>query len=181
MTLIIQSSNQLSVCYKSVYMRPEILNYLNQHDIHIYVPDYKACYIAMTAIALILSTIMAIKRGLPALKFYLPTVLICLMSFLGGRAFFELRNFDHSITYSISDILLGSGTESTGAYIGGIFGAFLFLSWMKIDFLAALDIYAPVLALSLCIGRLGCFMSGCCFGKTTSLPWAVSFPQNSPA
>ena len=162
-------------------MRPEILNYLYQHSIDVYVPDYKAFYIAMVAIALTLSTIFAVKRGLPAIKFYVATVLICTVSFLGGRIFFELRNFNHIFTYPFSEVLLSSGTGSVGVYISGIIAAFIILKWMKIDVLAAFDIYAPVMALSLSIGRLGCFMSGCCFGKTTSLPWAVSFPYNSPA
>jgi phosphatidylglycerol:prolipoprotein diacylglycerol transferase len=133
----------------------------------------------MVIVALTLSTILAVKKGLPIIKFYLATVLICLISFLGGRIFFEIRNFDLSVTFS--DILLRSGTESTGVYIGGIIGAFLCLKLLKIDELIAFDIYAPILAISLIIGRFGCLMSGCCYGKVTSLPWGISFPYNSPA
>ena len=35
--------------------------------------------------------------------------------------------------------------------------------------------------LALAIGRIGCFCSGCCFGKPANLPWAVSFPYGSDA
>jgi phosphatidylglycerol:prolipoprotein diacylglycerol transferase len=28
------------------------------------------------------------------------------------------------------------------------------------------------------IGRVGCFLNGCCYGKPSSLPWAVAFPFN---
>jgi len=31
------------------------------------------------------------------------------------------------------------------------------------------------------LGRIGCFLNGCCFGKTCDLPWAVIFPPNSAA
>jgi len=37
------------------------------------------------------------------------------------------------------------------------------------------DIMAPSIALGQCIGRLGCFSAGCCYGKPTDLPWAVTF------
>jgi phosphatidylglycerol:prolipoprotein diacylglycerol transferase len=145
-------------------------------------PDYKVCYIAMVVIALAFSYFIARKRGgLPLLRFYSVTVLICLMSFIGGRIFYEIRNYDHHFAFSLSDAIVRSGTESTGAYMGGIISAFLFLSWMRIDMLIAFDVYAPILALSQCIGRLGCLMSGCCFGKVTSLPWAISFPKYSQA
>ncbi len=30
------------------------------------------------------------------------------------------------------------------------------------------------------IGRLGCFLNGCCFGGPCELPWAVTFPTGSP-
>lgn len=163
-------------------MRPKIIEYLYQHDIIVYVPAYKDLYIAMIIIAVALSTILAAKKGLPAIKFYISTLLIFSVSFLGGRIYFELRNTDHIISNSfISDIILGVGTESIGVYIGGIIGAFIVLKWMRIDMLTAFDVYAPVLALSLSIGRIGCFMGGCCFGRTTILPWGVSFPRDSPA
>jgi phosphatidylglycerol:prolipoprotein diacylglycerol transferase len=35
------------------------------------------------------------------------------------------------------------------------------------------------MALGVGIGRLGCFMNGCCFGLPTSLPWGVHFPAGS--
>jgi phosphatidylglycerol:prolipoprotein diacylglycerol transferase len=37
------------------------------------------------------------------------------------------------------------------------------------------DTFALPLALALAVGRLGCFWNGCCYGRATGLPWAVSF------
>ncbi len=37
------------------------------------------------------------------------------------------------------------------------------------------DIMAPSIALGQSIGRLGCLSAGCCYGKPTELPWAVTF------
>jgi len=42
------------------------------------------------------------------------------------------------------------------------------------------DTCAPAAAIGQTIGRIGCFMAGCCYGKPTDLPWAVVFtdPQS---
>ena len=43
-----------------------------------------------------------------------------------------------------------------------------------------LDILALGIPLGQSIGRIGCFMAGCCYGSPTSWPWGVSFsdPQS---
>ncbi|MBA7702615.1 Phosphatidylglycerol--prolipoprotein diacylglyceryl transferase [subsurface metagenome] len=33
--------------------------------------------------------------------------------------------------------------------------------------------------LALVLGRIGCFLNGCCFGKPTQLPWDIRFPYGS--
>lgn len=43
--------------------------------------------------------------------------------------------------------------------------------------LKLLDIAAPAILLGIAVGRLGCFASGCCFGKQCDLPICVSFPK----
>jgi phosphatidylglycerol:prolipoprotein diacylglycerol transferase len=43
------------------------------------------------------------------------------------------------------------------------------------------DLFAPGLALGHAFGRIGCFAAGCCFGKESGAPWAVSFPRGSVA
>ncbi len=37
------------------------------------------------------------------------------------------------------------------------------------------DVFAPGLALGHAFGRVGCFAAGCCWGKPTHVPWAVTF------
>jgi len=45
----------------------------------------------------------------------------------------------------------------------------------KFPVLKVLDIAAPCVAIGYSIGRLGCFLRGCCFGRECSLPWAMHF------
>ena len=33
----------------------------------------------------------------------------------------------------------------------------------------------------MCLTRVGCFLSGCCFGTAWDGPWAVTFPSGTPA
>jgi hypothetical protein len=43
-----------------------------------------------------------------------------------------------------------------------------------------LDALAPASILALAIGRFGCFLAGCCYGRPTALPWGVVFPEVGP-
>src|SRR5581483_10806146 len=55
-----------------------------------------------------------------------------------------------------------------GSAIGGLIG--YFLAWRfvlrkhNLTLGKVADIVAPALALGLCLGRIGCFLNGCCFG-----------------
>lgn len=39
------------------------------------------------------------------------------------------------------------------------------------------DSFAVPVAMAIAIGRLGCFVGGCCYGTPTDLPWGVVFPN----
>ena len=51
----------------------------------------------------------------------------------------------------------------------------------KIPILRGMDIVAPMLMVALGVGRIGCFLNGCCYGERCELPWAVQFPYYSDA
>jgi phosphatidylglycerol:prolipoprotein diacylglycerol transferase len=40
---------------------------------------------------------------------------------------------------------------------------------------ATADMYAPGIALGHVVGRLGCLLAGCCYGRPTGLPWGLTF------
>lgn len=54
---------------------------------------------------------------------------------------------------------------------------FLYLKKRKVAFWMGMDIGAPYMALGHGIGRIGCFLNGCCYGKRTEMPWGISFPR----
>lgn len=65
-------------------------------------------------------------------------------------------------------------------FYGGLVGASLsfiiYARWKKLPLWKTADLLAPGIALGQAIGRLGCLLNGCCYGKPTSLPWAIRFP-----
>jgi phosphatidylglycerol---prolipoprotein diacylglyceryl transferase len=69
--------------------------------------------------------------------------------------------------------------QSGGVFYGGLIAAFPVAWWYArrhaIPGWRAADALAPAVAIGQAIGRLGCFSAGCCYGKPTHLPWAVTF------
>jgi phosphatidylglycerol---prolipoprotein diacylglyceryl transferase len=64
-------------------------------------------------------------------------------------------------------------------YYGGLIGAIIFgaiyISWKKMPFWKTADVLAPSIALGSFFGRIGCLLNGCCYGRPTNLPWAITF------
>lgn len=56
-----------------------------------------------------------------------------------------------------------------------------YVIWKKVSLRVTMDIVAPCLMLGLALGRVGCFLNGCCYGAGATLPWAVRFPYDSSA
>ncbi len=70
-----------------------------------------------------------------------------------------------------------------GGYVwyGGMIGALLtaavyFRRRPELNALLYSDAFAPAVMIGAAWGRLGCFLSGCCYGKPTDVPWGVAFP-----
>ena len=68
------------------------------------------------------------------------------------------------------------GLSFHGAIVGAL-GTLAYFSWArKIPFGTLCDTISPGMFLGYGIGRIGCFMNGCCYGHESHLPWAVRFP-----
>jgi phosphatidylglycerol:prolipoprotein diacylglycerol transferase len=70
---------------------------------------------------------------------------------------------------------------STGIFLGGLITAIPFcILWFRhigLPVLQGLDLLALAGCVAEGVGRWGCFLSGCCYGTPTDLPWAVTFPD----
>ncbi len=67
-----------------------------------------------------------------------------------------------------------------GGFLGGV-TAVLINGWrLKVPVRWTMQIMAPALAAAYALGRVGCFLVGDDYGRPTTLPWAVAFPEGLP-
>jgi phosphatidylglycerol:prolipoprotein diacylglycerol transferase len=88
----------------------------------------------------------------------LPFVLSDWEGFLSGRAWFT------------------DGKTIVVGLVGGYFGVVVAKWSLHIDTRTGDSFVIPVAA-AIAVGRLACFVGGCCYGTPTSLPWGVVFPN----
>lgn len=100
---------------------------------------------------------------------------VLVFGLLGARIFYILFNFQFYIENPREIIMLSHGGL---IWYGGLFSALIFaaafLKAKKLPLLSTLDLFAPFLAFGQALGRIGCFLNGCCYGKPVS--WGVYFP-----
>ncbi|MCR4412223.1 MAG: prolipoprotein diacylglyceryl transferase [Thermoguttaceae bacterium] len=105
---------------------------------------------------------------------------------IGSRAFYVIQYWPDFQRPTLGQTLgaivniTQGGIVVYGALIGGLVGFAVYGIKEKMPLLASLDLLAPGMLLGLAIGRVGCFLNGCCFGGACDLPWAVRFPAGSP-
>jgi phosphatidylglycerol:prolipoprotein diacylglycerol transferase len=137
-------------------------------------------YGALVALAFVLGLglvrWLGAQRQLPdAFLLDLATALI-VAGMTGARTLYVLLNWE---------FFRGHPLDIFKVWEGGLvfYGGFLFAAAAGVWFTrrrgqpigTVADVLAPGLALGHGIGRLGCFAAGCCYGRPTTLPWAVYF------
>lgn len=69
--------------------------------------------------------------------------------------------------------------RSGGVFYGGLIAAVIVALWYlrrhRMPVWQVTDVFAPGIALGHVVGRVGCLFAGCCFGKPTTVPWAITF------
>ena len=74
-----------------------------------------------------------------------------------------------------------AGMTSFWGYLAGITAVAAVCRHHRVPLAKLGDLAAPAMGVALFFSRLGCFLGGCDYGKVTSVPWAMRFPQGSPA
>ncbi len=89
----------------------------------------------------------------------------------------ELAYSGAVIDYTVfpGQIFSGNGLTIEGAVLGAALGIWIYSRFTKFRYGAFVDAIAPSIILAQAIGRVGCFINGCCYGLPTSLPWGVAY------
>lgn len=138
-------------------------------------------YGLMLAIAFLVGIFIATKRGEkvgihPDLVMDL-SIYILISSIVGSRLFFVISEWSHYQDHLIEIVQVWKGGLAVlGGIILAVITSYLYLRYQQISFLLIADVMVPSLALGQAIGRIGCFLNGCCFGVACHHPWAVHFP-----
>jgi phosphatidylglycerol---prolipoprotein diacylglyceryl transferase len=93
---------------------------------------------------------------------------------IGAKLLVWAINYQYLVSHFPQWEVLLSGRSIVGGLIGGSIGAIITKRILKIKEKRG-NLFAPAIAIGVAIGRLGCFFQGCCYGKSTSLPWGVDF------
>lgn len=110
---------------------------------------------------------------------------LALWVFLGGligaRLFYVVQYWGVRV-HSLADVvkIWEGGIVLYGSLIGAAAGFVFYRALRPFPVLPMLDALAPAMALGVAIGRVGCFLNGCCYGDRCGYPWAVQFPPDSP-
>lgn len=140
-------------------------------------PSYGLLVAIAFLTALALASHFAKRRGLNSEKIVNLGVYCALMGMLGAKVL--MIALDPEFRSHPGEIFSLATLQSAGIFFGGFIAAlifaFFYMRAQGLPVLATCDIFAPGVALGHGIGRLGCFAAGCCWGKPTHLPWAVTF------
>lgn len=103
-----------------------------------------------------------------------------LSGIIGTRILFIFLNFGYfsANPKEIFDFQAG-GLTWYGGPAAGLLCVYLFCRLKKYPIGQGMDLVFTPLILGLAIGRIGCFLNGCCYGKPCDLPWAMTFPHHS--
>lgn len=94
---------------------------------------------------------------------------------LGGKTLYALTRIADG-EQALWGIL--NGFVFYGGILGATIGLWIYTKKHKIPFFVLSDIYASLLPLGQAIGRLGCFLNGCCYGKPYDGIGGVVYPVN---
>jgi phosphatidylglycerol:prolipoprotein diacylglycerol transferase len=104
------------------------------------------------------------------------------VALLGGKlylmVFYMIKDFSHFWSNPIQILKISKGG---GVFYGGLVAGFLFAVWyirrFNMDIWETFDIVGVGIPIGHAVGRIGCFLGGCCYGRECDLPWAVQFPK----
>ena len=128
----------------------------------------------LTAIALAMR--QAGREGEDPAKIMDLAFYVIIAAIAGSRLLYVALHYKYYLENPLEIIKIWSGGL---VFYGGLILALAVSIWYfrknRLPVWKTTDIVAPSIAIGQAVGRLGCFSAGCCYGRETNLPWAVTF------
>jgi len=139
-------------------------------------------YGLMAALGLIFGLMLIVRlgreQGLDPDKLWNLGIVAILSGIVGAKILMILVDLAYYRQH-VGEIFSLATVQAGGVWSGGFLLALALCIWYmrrnNMPVLRTCDVFAPGLALGHAFGRIGCFAAGCCFGRETHVPWAVTF------
>src|SRR5882672_8235605 len=129
-----------------------------------------------------LAMVRAKARGLDANRVLDLGIYIIISALIGAKLLLLITDFR---TFTANPRELLTLARSGGVFYGGLIlavaVALVYIRKVGLPLWTTTDVFAPGIALGHVVGRFGCFFAGCCYGKPTTVPWAITFTSPSAA
>lgn len=135
--------------------------------------SYGACLALAIMLAACLTLRACVRAGLDAGAIIASLGISVAAGFVGAYACFVGVSWLNGA--SLHDALTHPGLVFYGGACCAAFAFACSARALSVPALQALDLAAPALPLAHALGRVGCFLGGCCYGAPSSLPWAVTY------
>lgn len=137
-------------------------------------------YGVLLAAAYLLGLGMAVRRaraaGFDGNRVLDLGIWVIIAALVGAKALLFVVDFDHfTSSWTEFTTLLRSGGVFYGGLIAAVAVCIYQLRKHHLPLWISGDLFAPGIALGYMVGRLGCLMAGCCYGRPTDVSWAITF------
>ena len=123
---------------------------------------------------------IAKKRGLSDGDFTNIAIFVLLIGFAGGKLLHIIVEFKTFLTDPMS-VIGSEGFVVYGGIITGIATIYVYCRIKKLEFLKYIDLFATVVPVNQALGRIGCLLAGCCYGRRTGSAFSLVFPEGCSA
>ncbi|HPK03491.1 MAG TPA: prolipoprotein diacylglyceryl transferase [Candidatus Sumerlaeota bacterium] len=126
---------------------------------------------------LTLASFVARRRGLRADFFWDLAFVLLVSGLLGARLLYLAVNWDDFLRAPAALLLARQGFVFQGGFLVALVAGIAFILWRRMPLFEVGDVLAPGLALAHGIGRIGCFLAGCCYGRVCTPGQASAWMQ----
>ena len=130
--------------------------------------------------AVLVGCYLAKRRGLSDSDFTNIAMLVLVFGFAGGKLLHIIVEFRAFLTDPLS-VLGSEGFAVYGGILSGILTIFVYCRIKKLEFIRYIDLFAASVPLNQALGRVGCLLAGCCYGKETQSAFSIVFPEGAMA